>query len=35
LDSACEKFENIVLTEGIAGSGKSGGVFDSTARVLR
>ena len=35
LDSACEKFENVVLTEGIAGSGKSGGVFDSTVRVLR
>lgn len=29
-----EKFANIVLTEGIAGSGKTEGVFDSTVRVL-
>ena len=35
LDHAVEKFANIVLTEGIAGSGKTGGVFDSTVRVLR
>ena len=30
-----EKFANIILTEGIAGSGKTEGVFDSTVRVLR
>ena len=35
LDHAVEKFANIVLTEGIAGSGKTGGVFDSTVRVLK
>lgn len=33
-DSLVDKFANIVLTEGIAGSGKSGGVFDSTVRIL-
>lgn len=33
-DHAVEKFANIILTEGIAGSGKTEGVFDSTARVL-
>lgn len=35
LDQAAEKYVNIVLTEGIAGSGKSGGVFDSTVKILR
>ena len=30
-----EKFANIILTEGIAGSGKTEGVFDSTVRVLK
>ena len=34
LDSAVEKFANIVLTEGIAGSGKSGGVFNMTKKVI-
>lgn len=34
-DSVVEKFENIVLTEGIAGSGKTGGVFDSTVRIIK
>ena len=34
-DSLVDKFANIILTEGIAGSGKSGGVFDSTVRVLK
>lgn len=33
-DNAVEKFANIVLTEGIAGSGKTEGVFDSTVRVI-
>jgi hypothetical protein len=33
-DSAVEKFANIILTEGIAGSGKSGGVYDMTVRIL-
>lgn len=33
-DSLVEKFANIVLTEGISGSGKTQGVFDSTKRVL-
>ena len=32
---AVEKFANIILTEGIAGSGKTGGVFSSTVRVLK
>lgn len=32
---AVEKFANIILTEGIAGSGKTGGVFDSTVRVIK
>jgi hypothetical protein len=35
MDHAVEKFANIVLTEGIAGSGKTEGVFDSTVRILR
>lgn len=30
-----EKFANIILTEGIAGSGKTEGVFDSTVRTLK
>lgn len=34
-DHTVEKFANIVLTEGIAGSGKTGGVFDMTVRVLQ
>ena len=33
-DHAVEKFANIILTEGIAGSGKTEGVFDSTVRVI-
>jgi hypothetical protein len=35
LDQLVDTFSNIVLTEGIAGSGKSGGVFDSGVHVLR
>ena len=34
-DNLVEKFANIILTEGIAGSGKTEGVFDSTVRVLK
>lgn len=34
-DNAVEKFANIVLTEGIAGSGKTRGVFDSTVKVVK
>lgn len=33
-DSLSEKFLNIILTEGIAGSGKTNGVFKSTINVL-
>lgn len=31
---AVEKFANIILTEGIAGSGKTKGVFDSTKKII-
>jgi hypothetical protein len=34
-DSIVEKFANVILTEGIAGSGKTRGVFDSTVRVIK
>lgn len=34
VDSLSEKFLNIILTEGIAGSGKTYGVFKSTINVL-
>lgn len=34
IDEAVEKFANIVLTEGIAGSGKTKGVFDSTKKII-
>ena len=34
-DHSVEKFANIVLTEGIAGSGKTKGVFDSTVRIIK
>lgn len=34
-DSVVEKFANVILTEGIAGSGKTRGVFDSTVRVIK
>lgn len=34
LDQIVEKFSNVVLTEGIAGSGKTEGVFDSTVKIL-
>ena len=33
-DSMVDKFANIILTEGIAGSGKTGGVFDSTVKII-
>jgi hypothetical protein len=34
MDSAVEKFLNVVLTEGIAGSGKTRAVFDATKRFI-